>query len=131
MNVLVGCETSGEVREAFRARGHNAWSIDLLESDDDSRHHMIGDIMDYIDSREDWGMGLELDLIIMHPPCTALCVSGNAHYGAGKPKNHLRVAAREYTMRLWDKAVSICDRVAMENPVGVIPIKATQYIQPY
>ena len=131
MNVLVACETSGEVREAFRALGHNAWSIDLLESDDDSPHHIVGDIMEYIDAREDWGMGLKLDLIIMHPPCTALCVSGNAHYGTGKPKHHLREAAKSYTMKLWKKALSVCDRVAMENPVGVIPMKASQYIQPY
>ena len=71
------------------------------------------------------------DLIIMHPPCTALAVSGNAHYGTGKPKNHLRAEAIEWTLSLYDHAKQYAPRVAFENPVGVLPVKPTQYVQPY
>ena len=69
MKVLVACESSGTVREAFRAKGHNAWSCDLLPADDGSVFHMQCDMMHVL--FQDWW-----DLIIMHPPCTALCVSG-------------------------------------------------------
>ena len=71
------------------------------------------------------------DLIIIHPPCTALCVSGNAHYAKGKPRHAERIAAQRWTMRLWQYALGRGLRVAMENPVGVIPMKASQYIQPW
>lgn len=132
MNILVGCETSGEVREAFRDLDHVAYSCDLLPSDTGSPHHVVGDIMDVL---QDPGSFPELpaswDIVIIHPPCTALCVSGNRYYGRGKPKHHLRLEAQKFTMELWDTAVQVCDRVAMENPVGVIPKKATQYIQPW
>ncbi|RHZ96500.1 hypothetical protein D1114_07265 [Cereibacter sphaeroides] len=69
MKVLVGCETSGVVRRAFAARGHDAWSVDLLPSDDRSNHHIIGDIRDYLN--EGWDL-----LAVFHPPCTRLCNSG-------------------------------------------------------
>jgi len=71
------------------------------------------------------------DLIILHPPCTALAVSGNAHYGIGKPKYCERIAAIEWTERLYSLAIGHCEFVALENPVGVLPRKATQYIQPW
>jgi hypothetical protein len=67
----------------------------------------------------------------MHPPCTALCVSGNAHYGTGKPKHDQRLEAIDYTLDMFELAKSVARFVCMENPVGVLPIKASQYVQPY
>lgn len=123
MRVLIACEYSGAVREAFRAQGHDAWSCDLLPCDDGSQYHYQGDCWPIIE--QGW------DLIIMHPPCTALAVSGNAHYGAGKPKNHLRVKAIEWTLDLYKHAKNHSPKVCFENPVGVLPIKPSQYLQPY
>ena len=123
MKVLIACEYSGVVREAFRKRGHDAWSCDLLPADDGSQYHFEGDCWPII--AQGW------DLIIMHPPCTALAVSGNAHYGTGKPKNHMRAEAIEWTLSLYDHAKQYAPRVAFENPVGVLPVKPTQYVQPY
>jgi len=68
LKVLVGCETSGVVRRAFLARGHDAWSCDILPADDETDRHIQADVRDVFD----WGW----DLAIMHPPCTRLCVSG-------------------------------------------------------
>jgi hypothetical protein len=69
MKVLVGCEFSGAVREAFRAKGHDAWSCDLLPSDDNSPYHIQGDVLEAI-KQGDWALG------IFHPPCTFLSNSG-------------------------------------------------------
>ena len=127
MNILVAYESSGTVREAFRKAGHNAWSCDLQPADDGSTYHFQGDVEEWISDPavKRW------DLIIMHPPCTALCVSGNAHYGTGKAKHQQRIDAIEYTLRMFELAKANADAVCMENPVGVLPIKASQYIQPY
>ena len=127
MNILVAYESSGTVREAFRKAGHNAWSCDLQPADDGSNYHFQGDVEEWISdpSLKRW------DLIIMFPPCTALCVSGNAHYGKGKAKHQQRIDAIEYTLRMFELAKANADAVCMENPVGVLPIKASQYIQPW
>ena len=125
MKVLILCESSGVMREAFRSAGHDAWSNDLLPADTPTDYHIQGDCIDVLKSNERW------DLIIMHPECTALCVSGNAHYGTGMAKHDLRLAAIDWTMKLWHLATTVCDKVCMENPVGVLPIKPTQYVQPY
>ena len=66
--VLVACEYSGRVRQAFRDRGHDAWSCDLLESEDNSQYHIQGYVDDLL--KEPW------DMVIAHPPCTYLCNSG-------------------------------------------------------
>ena len=124
MNVLLGCEFSGKVREAFRKLGHDVTSCDLLPSDDNSPNHIQGDVIDVIKSRR-W------DLIIIHPPCTALAVSGNRWYGRGMPKHQERIDSIEWTMALWEEAKKYAPMVAMENPVGVLPMKASQYIQPW
>ena len=68
MKVLVACEYSGRVREAFRKRGHDAWSCDLLPSEDNSPFHIQQDIRDILSDK--W------DMLIAHPPCTHLAVSG-------------------------------------------------------
>lgn len=123
MKVLVACEYSGVVRDAFTALGHDATSNDLLPSEAPGKH-IVGDCIDVIASQR-W------DLIIMHPPCTALAVSGNAWYGTGMPKNAERVKAIEWTLNLWAWACAHADSVCMENPVGVLPVKPTQYVQPW
>lgn len=155
MRVLVACESSGKVREAFRALGHDAWSNDILPADDGSEFHIQGDCVDVIKGRRlGTYMGVEFfdlstadkesvnegvieedrepwDLIIMHPPCTALAVSGNRWYGKGMPKHQERIDSIKWTVDLFNMAKEYAPRVAMENPVGVIPIPVTQYIHPW
>lgn len=70
MKVLVACESSGVVRRAFDARGHDVWSCDLLPAEDRTNRHIVGDVRDVLDS-EAWDL-----LMIAHPPCTRLCLSG-------------------------------------------------------
>ena len=128
MHILVACETSGTVREAFRKLGHNVQSCDLLPSDDNSVYHTVGDVKKLL--RPPIGLD-KWDLVVMHPPCTALAVSGNAWYGQNMPKNQKRIEAIAWTLDLWEMAKKYSHRVVMENPVGVLPIKATQYVQPW
>jgi len=127
MKVLVGCEFSGTVRRAFQCRGHDAWSCDLLPSDDGDSKHLILDVFDAI--KTGW------DLIILHPPCTCLCVSGNSTYGSGMPKNGQRLDAIAWTHSLWSHAKKHSDKVCLENPVGVLNSKPgmpkPHYVQPY
>lgn len=121
MKVLIACECSGVVRQAFRLKGHNAWSNDLLPATDGGPH-IQGDCIEAI--KIGW------DLIIMHPPCTALAVSGNRWYGEGMPRNCERKAAKEWTLSLFELAKMNAPMVCMENPVGVL-WKPTQYVQPW
>lgn len=127
LKVLVGCESSGTVRNAFLQLGHDAWSCDILPADDGSERHLQCDVIEAIVSQQ-W------DIIILHPPCTALAVSGNAHYGTGKAKSSQRRDAIAWTTNLWSIATTRCKHVALENPVGMLskhlPVKP-QYIQPY
>lgn len=120
MRVLIACEYSGRVRDAFIARGHDAMSCDLLPTDALGPHYQ-GDVFDL-----DWS---GYDLVIAHPPCTALCVSGNRHYANADA----RVDAAQFVRRMWDQPVA---RLAIENPVGVInrllpEMPRPQYIQPW
>ncbi|MDR5655008.1 hypothetical protein [Ruixingdingia sedimenti] len=69
MRILIGCETSGVMRRAFAARGHDVWSCDLLPAEDGSNRHIRGDVRDHL------GDGWDL-LVVAHPPCTRLCNSG-------------------------------------------------------
>lgn len=121
MKVLVACEFSGTVRDAFAEKGHDAWSNDLLPAEG---NHLQMDVLRAF-GQQDW------DIIIMHPPCTALCVSGNRWYAEGKPKYDERTKAICWTMRLWNLAIKTGARVCMENPVGCLPVSPTQYIQPW
>ena len=118
--VLIGCEESGVVTKAFRDRGHEAYSCDLQPTRGNPDWHIQGDIMDNL---EGW------DLIILHPPCTAMAVSGNRYY-AGTQK---RRDAEQWTKLLYDKARFYCKHVALENPVSTIwkLIERKQYIQPW
>lgn len=112
MKVLIACEYSGRVRDAFIAKGHDAISCDLLPTDSPGPHYQ-GDVFDLLN--QDW------DLIIAHPPCTALAVSGNAWYGEGQPKYQERLEAVEWTKKLWKACKKVSDKVCFENPVGVLP----------
>ena len=125
MKILIGCEFSGIVRDEFRDRGHECVSCDLLPSERGPLHHHQEDVRTVIKDGSPW------DMIIMHPPCTALTVSGNRWYGKGTRMAHKRKEAVRWTMDLFTLAVSSAAHVAMENPVGVLPIKASQYIQPW
>lgn len=115
------------IRDAFRAAGHDAWSCDLEPA---SGKHLQGDIIKLLNDFDSiW------DLIILHPDCTALTVAGNHVYAEGKAKHHLRLAAIEWTEKLWHLATSKCQLVALENPLGVLSTKSNigkaHYIQPY
>lgn len=122
--VLIAFECSGVVRRAFRAVGCEAYSNDLQPADDGSEFHIMGDAIDAIKSQE-W------DLIIAHPPCTALAVSGNSTYAEGMPKYSERLNAIDYTLDLFQLCCSVAPKVCLENPVGVLPVKPSQYVQPW
>lgn len=126
MKVLVACEYSGRVRDAFIARGHDAISCDLLPTDVEGPHYK-GDVFAML--HEKW------DLIIAHPPCTALCVSGNSTYGEGQPKYEQRLESVKWTTELWQECKNVSDRVCFENPVGVLPrlggMPKPNYVQPW
>lgn len=127
MRVLIACEFSGIVRDAFKARGHQAVSCDLLPSERPGPHYQ-GDVRDLLD--KPW------DLIIGHPPCTYLCSSG-LHWnkrGAvvdGRPRAELTEEALEFVNLLM---AAPADKIAVENPIGCISSrirKPDQIIQPY
>lgn len=122
---LIGCEYSGIVRDAFLRRGHDAISCDLLPTDSPGPH-MQCDVAEAVKSCR-W------DLIILHPPCTALAVSGNRWYGRGMPRHQERLDALAWTLDLWELAKERADSVAMENPVSVLftGMDNVQYIQPW
>lgn len=126
MRVLVGCEESQTVTAAFRAAGHEAYSCDLQPTRGNPDWHYEQDIMTVIPSSK-W------DLIILHPDCTAMAVSGNRWYGRGMPMHDKRIASVEWTLKLWELAKAHCDRVALENPVSVIfsHLPNVHYIQPW
>jgi len=144
MRVLVACEYSGRVREAFRRRGHDAWSCDLLPAEDGSRYHLQGDCLEEIaagvlgkvamrrgpNSLGQYFDPVPWDLIIAHPPCTDLAVSGARHFSA-KIADGRQQKALDFVQALMD---SPCDRIAIENPVSVISSKIRkpdQIIQPW
>lgn len=124
MRVLVACESSGVVREAFRRLGHDAWSCDLLPAEDGSPFHLQGDALSH-------ALGGVWDLMIAHPPCTYLCSSG-LHWNKRVEGREARTKmALEFVRELMSVPIA---RIAIENPVGRIGTairKADQYIQPY
>jgi len=132
MNILIGCETSGQVREAFRKLGHNVWSCDIRPAQDGGQH-IQREVLDAI--KRGPSKSLSWDLIIAHPPCTALCVSGNHKYSKGKIGHQKRRKSVTWTTRLWLSALANAERVCFENPRGVLSNtimgKASQSIQPY
>lgn len=130
VNVLVACEYSGTVRDAFIAAGHEASSCDLLPTEAPGPHHQ-GDVVTLLrDTPDGW-----FDLIIAHPECTKLCVSGNHVYAAGKPRHAERLAAAAWTFDLWQLCKRKAHKVCFENPTGVLPtltaMPRPQFVQPY
>lgn len=118
--VLIGCEFSGVVRSAFRARGFDAWSCDLLPAEDGSQYHLQQDVIDLLG--DNW------DMAVFHPPCTHLAVSGARYF---KRKAAEQQAALAFVRALLDAPIP---HIALENPVSVISSKIRkpdQIIQPW
>jgi hypothetical protein len=119
MRVLIACEFSGVVRRAFRDLGHDAWSCDLLPAEDKSPYHVEGDVRGGL---KGW------DLLIAHPPCTRLAVSGARWF---KDKQKEQADALDFVQALLDAPIP---RIALENPISIISSrirKPDQIIQPW
>ena len=122
MRILIGCEFSGVVRRAFRARGHEAFSCDLLPAEDGSPYHHQGSVLDVLGG--DWELG------VFHPPCTHLSVSGARHFAA-KQASGVQQEALEFVRLLLDAPIPM---IALENPISIISSrirKPDQIIQPW
>jgi len=127
LRVLVACEFSGTVRDAFTLKGHDAWSCDLLPTEKPGKHY-LGDVKDIL--------GLGWDLMIAHPPCTYLTISGNkwmkSEYKSRFPNRaEQREEAVTFFMKLMDADIS---KIAVENPIGIMSTryrKPDQVIQPW
>ena len=134
LTALVMCEYSDVVSKALRKKGFITISNDLLPSENPHGWHVQGDCFEVLSNiKELFSItnNKKIDLIIMHPPCTALAVSGNATYAKGKPKYAERLAAIKWTTDLFKAAKAAANYVCMENPVGILPFKPAQYIQPW
>ena len=126
MKVLIACEFSGTVREAFANKGHDAWSCDILAADDDGKH-IQDDVLNHLDKK--W------DLMIAHPPCTYLSNAGARHlYPKGKlnaARYELGLVAKKFFLNLLNANIK---KIAIENPISSkifeLP-KYSQIIQPY
>lgn len=121
MKVLVACEFSGVVREAFRKRGHDAWSCDLLDTEIPG-NHIKDNVLKVVS--EPW------DLMIAHPPCTYLCVSGARWF---KQRQQEQTEAYDFFMKLYTIGDHI-PKICVENPIGVVSTKfrkPDQIIQPW
>lgn len=122
MKILIACEFSGTVRDAFAARGHNAWSCDLLPSETPG-NHICGDVLGIL--ADGW------DLMIAHPPCTylaAMAIWWNAKRPERWPLTH---AARDFVDQVWNAPIP---RVALENPIGFLNRnwrRPTQVVHPW
>lgn len=126
---LIGFEESQTVCKAFRERGNEVFSNDLKPcSGGKPEWHFQCDVYEALSARR-W------DFIGLHPVCTKMTLSGNRHYAPGKPRERERIESVEWTIALWKIAISICDRVYMENPMGAMNgdprLPKPQIIQPY
>lgn len=122
IRVLVACECSGTVRDAFLAKGHDAWSCDLKANPSD--RHIQGDALDIIS--EGW------DLVIAHPPCTHLAVSGAKHFET--KRGPIQEEAIRFFMDIVDHCDLYADHWCIENPIGIMSDhyrKPDQIIQPW
>lgn len=128
MKVLVACEFSGVVREAFRAKGHNAYSCDILPAEDNSPYHYQMDIFNLL---HDWPYIIDkpsFDLMIAHPPCTYLASSGARWW---KDRRKEQADALEL---IDDLLFAKIPKIAIENPIGLLSTvyrKPDQIIQPW
>jgi len=121
MRVLIACEYSGTVREAFNKAGHDAWSCDILSTEIPGNHYQ-GDVLEILN--------LNWDLMIAHPPCTFLTYAGmNNWYDDGRAMN--RIKAAELFMKLWEAPI---EKICVENPRGIMSKifrEPDQEIHPY
>lgn len=121
MRVLIACEFSGTVRDAFAKRGHDALSCDLEQSETPGQHYQ-GDVMDIL--ADGW------DMMIAHPPCTHLAVSGARHFEQ-KRKDGRQQKGIDFFMKMINAPIPM---IAVENPVGIMSTiyrKPDQIIEPY
>ena len=121
MKVLVACEFSGIVREAFAKRGHDAWSCDLLPTEIPGQH-IQDDVLKHLN--EGW------DLMIAHPPCTHLCVSGARHFKQ-KIADGRQQEGIDFFMKLINASI---EKICVENPICIMSSKyqkPTQIIHPW
>lgn len=128
MRVLVGCEYSATVRDAFRALGHDAWSCDLLPTDGEAMWHIQGDALEVANSQH-W------DLMIAHPPCTYLTNAGVTWLHRDPTRWAKLDEGAAFFKALWNAPI---DRIAIENPVmhkyakeRIGGMQQAQTIQPY
>ena len=124
MKILIACEYSGRVRDAFTKKGHYAMSCDILPTESEGPHYQ-GDVLDVLN--DGW------DMMIAHPPCTYLASSG-LHWNKKRPERALKTeAALEFITTLWKAPIK---KVVLENPVGCINTRLKfmpkpQYVHPY
>ena len=157
MKILIACEESQRVCTAFRAKGHEAYSADILEpSGNHPEWHILGDVLEVLNPKDHLGDFTapdryisfktmdgsyheveKWDLIIAHPPCTYLTVTGNRWFNIERYKDKAiqRIKDREEAAKFFMQFVNAeCDRIAIENPIGYMSTyyqKPTQIIQPY
>ena len=129
MRILVGCEESGIVRDAFRKLGHDAWSCDILPCSGDPTYHLQMDIFEAVKLKQ-W------DMAIFHPPCTYLTITGNKWMKPEfKDRFPDRIQQRKDAIKFFIDLYNVdIPKIAIENPVGVMSSewrKPDQYIQPY
>jgi len=121
MKILIACEFSGIVRDAFKAKGHDAWSCDLLPTGSKG-NHIQGNVLDILDNG--W------DMMIAHPPCTHLAVSG-ARWFRGKQADGRQAQGIDFFMRLTYAPIY---KIVLENPISIMSTiyrKSDQIIQPW
>lgn len=120
MKVLVACEFSGVVRDAFASRGHDAWSCDVLPSERERGNHIQGDVMDVDLS--------QFDLMVAHPSCRHLCASGARWWAERAEQQEAAIGFAKYLLN------APVPRIAIENPIGILSSiigKPSQIIQPW
>lgn len=121
MKILIACEFSGIVREAFAKKGHDAWSCDLLPTEIPGKHYQ-GYLEDFIGNGKDW------DLMIAHPPCTYLAVSGARWFKDRKKEQEYAIS---FFMMIANRKI---EKICIENPVSIMSTKwrkPDQIIQPW
>lgn len=127
MKVLVACEYSGTVRDAFKARGHDAWSCDLLPTDKPGQHHQ-GDVIEFIKNNPGW------DLVIAHPPCTYMTNSGVCWLHKDPTRWDRLAEAATFFNQLHNCKIG---KICIENPImhkyakNLISSNYSQIIQPW
>lgn len=129
MNILIACEFSGVVREAFQKRGHTVYSCDLLSSEIPG-NHLRGDVLDFLEPHQplQWLLDTPWDMMIAFPPCTHLAVSGARWF---KDKQTAQIEAIKFFLTLANQPIK---HIAIENPIGIMSThyrKPDQIIQPW